>query len=89
MDDSFVLYLGRHTLETALLLSAPILITCVVVGVVITLFQAVTSIRDMTLTIIPKLIAVGVVMLLFSSWLLQVTLRFTTEIFAHIQNIGP
>ncbi len=88
MDNSFVLYLGRHTLETALLLSAPILITCVVVGVVITLFQAVTSIRDMTLTIIPKLIAVGVVMLLCSSWMLQVTLRFTAEIFAHIQSMG-
>jgi flagellar biosynthetic protein FliQ len=88
MDSSFVLYLGRHTLETALMLSAPILVTCLVVGIVITLLQAVTSIRDMTLTIIPKLLAVGAVMLLFSSWMLQVTLRFTLEIFAQIQNIG-
>jgi len=88
MDSSFVLYLGRHTLETSLLLAAPILITCLVVGVVITLFQAVTSIRDMTLAIIPKLLAVGIVMLLFSSWMLQVTLRFTLEIFAQIQNMG-
>ncbi len=88
MDSSFVLYLGRHTLETALLLSAPILVTCVVVGIVITLFQAVTSIRDMTLTIIPKLLAVGAVMLLFSSWMLQVTLRFTLEVFAQIPNMG-
>jgi flagellar biosynthetic protein FliQ len=88
MDSSFVLYLGRHTLETALLLSAPILVTCVVVGVVITLFQAVTSIRDMTLTIIPKLLAVGVVMLLFSGWMLQLTLRFTLEVFAQIPNMG-
>ncbi len=55
MDSSFILYLGRHTLETALLLSAPILLTCMVVGVAMTLFQAVTSIRDMTLTIVPKL----------------------------------
>jgi flagellar biosynthetic protein FliQ len=88
MNSSFVLYLGRHTLETALLLSAPILITCMVVGVVITLLQAVTSIRDMTLTIVPKLLAVGIVTLLFGSWMLQVTLRFTTEIFAQIQNTG-
>jgi len=88
MDNSFVLYLGRHTLETALLLAAPILLTCMVVGVIITLFQAVTSIRDMTLTIVPKLLAVGVVTLLFGSWMLQIVLRFTTEIFGHIQNIG-
>jgi len=53
MDGSFVLYLGRHTLETALLLAAPILLTCMIVGVMMTLFQAVTSIRDMTLTIVP------------------------------------
>jgi flagellar biosynthetic protein FliQ len=88
MDGGYILYLGRHTLETALLLSAPILLTCMIVGVVITLFQAVTSIRDMTLTIVPKLLAVGVVTLLFGSWMLQVLLRFTNEIFGHIQNIG-
>lgn len=88
MNSSFVLYLGRYTLETALLLSAPILITCMVVGVTVTLFQAVTSIRDMTLTIVPKLLAVGAVILLFGGWTLQVMLRFATDIFAHIQNIG-
>ena len=88
MDPSFTLYLGRHTLETALLLSAPILLTCIIVGVVVTLFQAVTSIRDMTLTIVPKLLAVGVVTLLFGGWMLQVALRFTNEMFAYIQNVG-
>ncbi len=88
MDSSFSLYIGRHTLETALLLSAPILITCIVVGVVITLLQAVTSIRDMTLTIVPKLLAVGVVMLLTGGWMLEVTMRFATEMFTYIQNIG-
>ncbi len=88
MDSSFALYLGRHTLETALLLAAPILLTCMVVGVTMTLFQAVTSIRDMSLTIVPKLLAVGVVILLFSGWMLQVILRFSNEIFGHIQNIG-
>ena len=88
MDSSFILYLGRHTLETALLIAAPILLTCMVVGIVITLLQAITSIRDMTLTIVPKLLAVGAVTLIFGSWMLQIVLRFTTEIFAHIQGYG-
>jgi flagellar biosynthetic protein FliQ len=88
MDSSLVLHLGRYTLETALLLSAPILLTCIVVGVVITLLQAVTSIRDMTITIVPKLLACAVVTLVCSSWMLQVTLRFVDEIFGHIQNVG-
>lgn len=88
MDSSLVLYLGRHTLETALLLSAPILLTCIIVGVVVTLLQAVTSIRDMTLTIVPKLLACAIVTLVCSSWMLQVMLRFINEIFGHIQNVG-
>jgi flagellar biosynthetic protein FliQ len=88
MDSSFALYLGRHTLETALILSAPILITCMVVGIAITLLQAVTSIRDMTLTIVPKLLAVGAVTLLFGGWMLQVVMGFSTEIFDLIKNIG-
>ena len=88
MDNSFVLYVGRQTLETALLLAAPILLTCMVVSVVVTLLQAVTSIRDMTLTIVPKLLAVGVITLLFGGWMLEVMLGFANEIFGHIQNIG-
>ena len=51
MDSNFVIYLGRQTLETALLVSAPILLTCIVVGIVVTLLQAVTSIRDMSLNL--------------------------------------
>jgi flagellar biosynthetic protein FliQ len=88
MDSSFALHLGRHTLETTLLLAAPILLTCMIVGITVTLLQAVTSIRDMTLTMVPKLLAVGVVLLLLGGWMLQVALRFANEIFAHIQNVG-
>jgi flagellar biosynthetic protein FliQ len=88
MDSSFIIYLGKHTLETTLLLAAPILLTCMIVGITVTLFQAVTSIRDMTLTIVPKLLAVGFVTLLFGNWMLDVLLRFANEIFGHIQNVG-
>jgi len=88
MDNTFVIYLGRQTIETALLVAAPILLTCVVVGVVVTLLQAVTSIRDMSLTVVPKLIAVGFVTLLFGNWMLGTLLKFTSEIFGHIQSIG-
>jgi flagellar biosynthetic protein FliQ len=88
MDSNFALYLGRQTLETALLLAAPILITCIVVGIVVTLLQAVTSIRDMTLTIVPKLLAVGIVTLICGSWMLQLILKFTNQVFSHIQNVG-
>ena len=88
MDSTAVMYLGRHTLETTLLLSAPMLITCLVVGVAVTLIQAVTAIRDMTLAIVPKLMAMGIVGLLFGNWMLQVMLRFFAEIFTYMQAMG-
>jgi len=88
MDSTFFLYLGRHTLETALLLVAPVLVICMMVGIVMTLLQAVTSIRDMTLTIIPKLLAMGFVLLVFGNWMLSVMIKFTTEVFGYIQNTG-
>jgi flagellar biosynthetic protein FliQ len=88
VDANWVLFLGRHTLETAFLVSAPILLVCVVVGLLISLFQAVTSLKDMTLTTVPKLFAVGVTLIIFGSWMLQTALKFTTEIFSYIQNYG-
>ncbi|MCF7972266.1 MAG: flagellar biosynthesis protein FliQ [Phycisphaerae bacterium] len=88
MDSSFVLFLGRQSLEVAFLISAPVLLTCVVVGVVVTLFQAVTSIRDMSLTVVPKLVAVGLMLMLFGGWMLDTLLRFVTDIFGYIQNVG-
>ncbi len=88
MNSSFVLYLGRHALETILLVSAPVLVTCLVTGIGITLIQAVTSIRDMTLTVVPKLLGVGVVILVFGNWMLQTLVQFFTDMFVHMQTIG-
>jgi len=88
MDSAFFLYLGRHTLETTMLLVAPLLIISLAVGLIVTLLQAVTSIRDMTLTIVPKLLAMGIALLLFGNWMLQLVLKFTAEVFSYIQNIG-
>lgn len=88
MDSNIALYLGRHTLETALIISAPVLITCMVAGFSITLIQAITSVRDMSLTIVPKLLAVGTVLLLCGGWMLEVLLRFTAETFSYIERVG-
>ena len=88
MNTDYVLYLGRHTLETALILAAPILLTCMIVGVLINLVQAVTSIKDMTLTMVPKLLSIGFVSLVFGNWMLGVIIQFTQEIFNQIQSYG-
>lgn len=88
MDVDYVIYLGRHTMETALLVAAPILIVCMASGVIVSLFQTVTQIRDMTLTMAPKLIGAGLTILIFGNWMLQILIQFTTEVFAQIQSYG-
>ena len=88
MDVNYILYLGRHTLETALLVASPILLVCMFSGLIISIFQTVTSIKDMTLTMVPKLVAMCITALLFGNWMMQVLMRFTLEIFNQIQSYG-
>jgi flagellar biosynthetic protein FliQ len=88
MDADLVLYLTRRTLETALLLSAPVLVVVLVLGAAVALFQAVTSIKDMTIGLVLKLAGVGVTMLVTGGWSLQVAVDFTREIFNHMQMLG-
>ncbi|MBN1125628.1 MAG: flagellar type III secretion system protein FliQ [Sedimentisphaerales bacterium] len=88
MNPTQILYLGRYTLETALLLAAPVLLACMISGIAISLFQTMTSLRDMTLTMVPKLVAVGIVLLIFGNWMMQILIRFTTDIFSQIQAYG-
>lgn len=88
MDVDYILYLGRHTLETAVLLAGPILLVCIVVGLLVSLFQTVTSLRDMTLTMVPKLLAVAVTALIFGNWMMQILMKFTLEIFNQIRSYG-
>ena len=71
-------------MKITLLLSAPMLGFGLVAGLVISIFQAVTSIQEMTLTFIPKILAVFFSLILFLPWLLQLMISFTSKIFINI-----
>jgi len=88
MDTGYILYLGRHTMETALIIAAPVLLVSIVTGLVVSLFQTVTNLKDMTMTLVPKLIAIGLTALVFGNWMTQVLIKFTLEIFNQIQSYG-
>ena len=88
MDSQFVIYIGRRALQTALLLSAPVLAVALVVGFLTAMLQAVTSVRDMTLGMVVKLAAIGLTLILFGGWMMQVAVGFTTEVFNHLQLMG-
>ena len=88
MDSTLVLHLARRMMETSLVLAGPALGVTLVVGFVVAMVQAVTSIRDMSMGMVVKLAAVAVTLLVTGGWMLQVASEFTMEIFNHMQAVG-
>ena len=87
MTPESVLDVGRAALQVGLMLSAPLLVTALVVGVVIGLFQAATQINEMTLSFIPKLIAVSAAAVLTGPWMLRVLVAYTRQLFESIPSL--
>lgn len=84
MNSDMVIHYGVEALKMVLWLSMPMLLTALVVGVLISLFQAVTQIQEMTLTFVPKIIAVFLVLVLSSSWMIEKMVTYTEQVFASI-----
>lgn len=80
MSQEFILYLGREAVYTILLLSGPLLGTSLLVGLLISIFQATTQIQEQSLTFVPKIILVFVSMLLFGPWMLNLLVAFTKNL---------
>jgi flagellar biosynthesis protein FliQ len=81
MPTGIVLDIARAALTTAFMLAAPLLLVAMAVGLLVSIIQAVTSIQEQTLSFVPKLIAVGIVFLFLLSWMLQVLMTFTLDLF--------
>lgn len=82
----FVVSFAAEGLEMALLIAAPMLGFGLLVGVAVSIFQAVTSIQEMTLTFIPKILAVMVSILIFFPWMIEMMLSYTTKVIINIPN---
>lgn len=88
MTTDFVIFVGREALLTTLFILLPILGTGLVVGLAIGIFQATTQINEMTLTFVPKIILVFLVIFLLLPWILDLLMGFTLEIFNHIVTVA-
>jgi flagellar biosynthetic protein FliQ len=88
MTPEYVTGIGRQAVETILLLSAPMLLAGLVVGLLVSIFQAATQINEQTMTFIPKIVAVFVTLLLFAPWMIKVMVGFTTQILQNIATVG-
>jgi flagellar biosynthetic protein FliQ len=84
MTPDSALDLFRQALITALLLASPMLATGLVIGLLVSVFQAVTSIQEMTLTFIPKMIGVVVAILVALPWMVSLMTRFTTDLLGNL-----
>jgi flagellar biosynthetic protein FliQ len=82
MSDTVIIELALRTMLVALKLSAPILLTSLVIGFTVSLFQSMTQIQEVTLAFVPKLIGVGLVILLTGNWMLGQAVDFTHDLFA-------
>jgi len=87
MTEAYVLNLGQNAIILALLLAGPILLISLMVGSFISLIQAATQINEVTMTFIPKMIAIILVLLLLGSWMLQQILVFTANLFNSLPNL--
>ncbi|MBU0768445.1 MAG: flagellar biosynthesis protein FliQ [Proteobacteria bacterium] len=77
MTPEFVVKFAQEAIKVTLLVSMPMLLLGLIVGVVISIFQAVTQIQEMTLTFVPKILIVMVALLYFASWMLEQLMQFT------------
>lgn len=87
MTSQFVLSLGREAIILTLMVSAPMLAFGLIVGLVISVLQAVTQIHEMTLTFIPKIVAVAAALLIFLPWMINLLVDFTTKIITMIPSL--
>ena len=84
MNQDFIVGIMAETVWTILLISAPVLIVGLVVGVLISLFQAVTQVQEMTLVFVPKIVACLIALVAALPWMINILISFTHNLFANI-----
>ena len=87
MTDTTIISIAMQAMMVALKLSAPILATSLVIGFTVSLFQSMTQIQEFTLSFVPKLIGVGVALLICGNWMLHTLVDFTNDLFEMIPGL--
>lgn len=87
MGEDIILQLGQDALKTMAMLSAPLLLSTLVIGLVISIFQALTQINENTLTFVPKMIVIAIVLVLAGPWMMDVMKSYTVNLFENMATI--
>ena len=84
MTPEFVTGFFLEAMKTAVMVSMPILMVGLIAGVLVSVFQAATQINEMTLVLIPKMIAVGIALIIFFPWMMEVMVDFTRNVIVNL-----
>ncbi len=87
MSHTLIVDLARNAIMLALLVAGPMLVVALLVGLTVSVLQAVTQIQEQTLAFVPKLIGVSVVFLLALPWMIQILVKYTTELFRSLPSL--
>ncbi|MBS5786955.1 MAG: flagellar biosynthesis protein FliQ [Clostridioides difficile] len=87
MSELIIMSIVKKSLFTAVMIAAPVLIASLVIGLIISIFQATTQIQEQTLTFVPKLIGILLIIAVLGGWMLRTLSTFTVEIFDMIKLI--
>lgn len=84
MTEELIMKLGQDALRTTAMVSAPLLGAALVTGLIVSILQAITQINEATLTFIPKMIIIGIVLILVGPWMLDIISQFTVDLFENL-----
>ncbi len=84
MTDEFIIDICRRAIQITLMMAAPMLLAGMIIGLIVSVFQATTQINEQTLTFIPKIVAVFITLLLMTPWMIHSMTSFSAEIFTTI-----
>ena len=87
MTPESVMTLGRHAMEITLMVAAPMLLVALIIGLIVSIFQAATQINESTLSFIPKLVGIFVALVAAGPWMLSVMLDYMRQVFTGIPNL--
>ncbi len=87
MNPESVIAMGRTAMEVTLMVSAPLLLVALIIGLVVSIFQAATQINEQTLSFIPKLLAMALAVVVAGPWMLKVLISYTRELFESIPGL--
>ncbi|PKO00756.1 MAG: flagellar biosynthetic protein FliQ [Chloroflexi bacterium HGW-Chloroflexi-4] len=86
MDEAYLITLSQNAITLMLVVAGPILLVSLIIGTIISLIQAATQVNEVTMTFIPKIVGIGLILLLLGSWMMQQILVFTAGIFNSLPN---